>query len=258
MNETTPAPRTGRWTATIVVLLCVVILLQIGLLLQRRGNRLDTSINRPPAPATIWSQADQIETMHAHINRLFDQAFNAPLTAPQPPVAVSNPPSTSSGGAVFSGEGAYDDPFARMRRMQRHIDAMFANTLNDISAPPPGFDEGWTRLEITPGFNIRDTETAYEVTVNLPGVDKSDIRVTLDQSVMGISAEQHLETATITSRGTPVGHSRQTTRFERRLRLPGAVGNPAEVRADYTNNLLRIIVPKQQGTPQQPNPIQVQ
>lgn len=251
MSETAPGTRTGKLTVTVTVLLCVVILLQLSILLQRRFVRHDLSATRP-TPDTTWSQTDRIETMHAHINRLFDQAFHTPL-APQPPVAVSNPPSTTGGGAVF-----IDDPFERMRRMQRHIDAMFADTLNDLSTPPQGLDEGWTRLEVTPGFNIRDTENAYEVTVNLPGVDKSDIQITLNHSVMGIAAEQHLETSTVTARGTPVGRSRRTTRFERRLRLPGAVDDPGEVRADYTNNLLRIVVPKQQGTPETPNPIQVQ
>ena len=238
-------------TVTVIVLLCMVILLQAGLLLQRRATQ--PSNCRQPTPGTTWSQADRIETMHAHINRLFDQAFQSPFGVPQPPVAASNPPSTTGGGAV-----SFENPFEHMRRMQHHIDALFADTLNDLSAPPPSLDEGWTRLDITPGFNIRDTEDAYEVTVTLPGVDRSDIHITLDHSVMGIAAEQHLETSTVTARGTPVGRSRQTARFERRLSLPAAVDNPADVRADYTNNLLRIIVPKRQDTPQPPKPIRVQ
>lgn len=232
MNEAPTTSRTHRLLTAVIILLCVVALLQLGLLLQRHLT------SRPPA--SVWSSSDEMESMHARINRLFDQAFRTPHQISQPPADPAAPPPAQDGSAVSS----FQDPFEHMRRMQRQIDAMFAGALNDLHGRPPAFDEGWTHLEITPGFSIRDTDNAYEITVNLPGVDPADIHISLEDSVLGLVVEQNTRTSTTTNHGTTVRRSLQTSRFERHLRLPDATDSHEAIQAVYEQNVLKITVPK--------------
>lgn len=202
-----------------VILFCLIVLLQLGLLLQRHLNQRVLS--------------------------------TSPETSPAAPVIL---PALSRGSAVSFSE----DPFEHMRRMQRQIDAMFAGALNELSSPPRGFDEGWSRLEVTPGFSVRLTDSTYEVTVHLPGVDKADIQVSLDESVLSLVVNQTSRSATKTATGTTLRESQQTSRFERHLRLPGATGNQEDIRAVFEQGVLRITVPKVQKDDVKPKSIPVQ
>jgi HSP20 family molecular chaperone IbpA len=231
MNEFLTSPRTPRLLTAVLVLLCLVVLLQLGLLLQRHLNRTHPTPVKPPA-APVWSPTDEMESLHARINRMFDQTFRFPSAE------RADPPGGDS--AVASSE----DPFTHMRRMQRQIDALFAGAMNDLGNQSPGFDEGWTRLEITPGFSIRDTGNSYVITVHLPGVDKSDIHISMTDSVLGLIANQTTRTA--------------TRRFERHLRLPGAAGNQEDIQAVYDHNVLHITVPKTEPVASEPKSIPVQ
>jgi HSP20 family protein len=231
MNESLPSSRTPRLLTAVIVLLCLVVLLQLGLLLQRHLNRARPTPAKPPA-APVWSPSAEMESLHARINRMFDQAFSPPAERAEPLPA----PGDSAGASL-------EDPFTHMRRMQRQIDALFAGAMNDLVSQPPGFDEGWTRLEITPGFSIRDTGNSYVITVHLPGVDKSDIHISLDDSVLGLIVNQATRTA--------------TRRFERHLRLPGATGNQKDVQAIYDHNVLEITVPKIEPVTSEPKSIPV-
>ena len=143
-----------------------------------------------------------------------------------------------------------------MRRMQHQIDSLFAAALQDLDRQTPEFDEGWTHLEITPGFGIQDTDASYEIAIHLPGVEKSAIHVALQDSVLAIVVTQATHTAT-TSKGG-VRRSSQSSRFERHLRLPDATDKPAEVKAAYDNGVLKITVPKRAPQDTSTHPITIQ
>lgn len=223
MSESMEKLRTPRLLMVAVVLFCLIILLQLGLMLQRHLNR--PSAGAGPDVNAVWTQADEIEFMHARINRLFDQAFRSTLSVPQPPAAVTNAP-IADGSAV-----SFEDAFAHMRRMQRQIDELFDQGFERPAPRRHGFDEGWSRLQVTPGFNVQDKESAYEVAIRLPGIDKSGIQITLNGSVLSIVAQQE---------------SRNSSRhFERHLRLPGATSDQGKIRAIFTNELLSITIPRE-------------
>lgn len=249
MTEMMTKPRTSRLLMVAVVLFCVIILLQLGLMLQRQLNRSSSGALSGVKPA--WSQMDEMESMHAGINRLFDQAFhNHPPTVPQPPAAVSNTP--SAGGSAVS----FEDPFVHMRRMQHQIDAMFAHALDNQGNPGAGFDEGWARLQVTPGFNIREKEDSYEVAIRLPGMDKSGIHISLEGSVLSIVAEQESR-QNVEKAGVPHQFRRASQYFERHLRLPGATSDQAKIKAAFTNDILSISIPKEAAPRPVAQPIKV-
>jgi len=238
MTETMEKPRTTRLLMVVVGLLSVIILLQLGLILQRHLNRPSASRSVSDVHS-IWNQGDTIESMHTDINRLFEQAFRKSFSVPQPPAAMSNAP--FAGGSAVS----FEDPFVHMRRMQRQIDAMFAQALDERIPRSAGFDEGWARLQVTPGFNIRENDSAYEVLIRLPGVDKSGIQITLHGAVLSIVAEQEYQQRTENAGDASRQIHHTSQHYERHLRLPGATSDQGKIKAAFTNDLLTITIPKE-------------
>jgi len=253
MSETDTNQGTSRRLLTAaIVLFCLILLFQLGLLLQRH---LAHSATPTPAAASLeiaWNPDDEISAMHTRINQLFDQAFDSSFS-PHPPAAASSP--GLNGG---SADSSFDNPFVHMHRMQRQIDALFSGAMVNRTYRPSRFDEGWAHLEITPGFSVRDTGDVYEITVQLPGVNKSNIHIQMDHSVLGLSVEQDLREATVAPDGGTVRQSRQTNRFERHLRLPDATDRQDAIKATLNHGVLHIVVPKapQTNAPAHSVPIQ--
>ena len=70
MTELMAKSGTSRLLAGVVVLFCVIILLQLGLLLQRHLGR-PVAPSAPPVAPSVWSQADEVGAMFA---RALDEA----------------------------------------------------------------------------------------------------------------------------------------------------------------------------------------
>lgn len=92
---------------------------------------------------------------------------------------------------------------------------------------------GWP---FSPVFDAVETETGYEVTAELPGVEAADIEVVVEEGVLSLCAERKREA----SEGQP---ARSLGRFERSIRFPAAVDDAA-VTARHRNGVLTIHVPK--------------
>jgi HSP20 family protein len=262
-DPVTTSKRTTRLLMAAVILLCVVVALQIGLLLERRSApesrplaavfppvskpTLFTRIRNwfsPPKPTnvvtpdTVWSQFGEMERMHDQINRMFEQTFRDVHSLPLAPAAASN--ATTSGGGAPS-------PFHHIDHMRRQIDAMFASAMSDFDSHAAGFEDGWSELALTPSLSVRDMGGAYEIAVQIPGVDKSNIRVSMDGSILDIAVAFD-NTASGRTGNRSAWQSRQAGRFERRLKLPGATARHEDVKATYDGGVLRINVPKMAGT----------
>lgn len=241
----------SKLLTAVVVLLVVVAILQLALLLQRHLSRPSSLNSGIPAREVSWSPDDEMAAMQARINQMFAQAIS-PSFSSQPPAAAAPTP-TAGGSAVSSSE----DPWLMMRLMQQRIDALFASTANLHHHEPAGFDNGWTRLEITPGFSVQDQGDSYVVRVQLPGVDKSSIHIKMEDSVLGLLVDQSDQESGVDRRGMRQ-QSQRSLHFERQLRLPGATSRQELVQATFEKGLLRITVPRetQPDKPAQSIPIQ--
>jgi len=259
MESQTPT-RHSRWLPVIVGLLGLVVLLQVVILFERNAQpgfpypfitepprvslwdrakaRLWPAKAVPPTapltPDTVWDDVHRMDHMHNQINRMFEEAFQTSEMPPPSAAAVSN---------AEAGSSAFPDPLRYMQAMRRQIDAMFATARNDPSAGRTGFEDGWAALAVTPSLTVRDTDDTYEVSVPLPGFDKSAIHVTLDGSVLDIVAEQRHDT-TGTNFTSAAWSAHSASRFERRLLLPKAAPRAGGVRATFHDDVLRVSVPK--------------
>lgn len=102
------------------------------------------------------------------------------------------------------------------------------------SAGPPAW---------TPDFDIAETDSAFIVRADLPGVTQKDLEIRVDQGVLSVKGGRQAESAgddapRFSRRERPVGT------FARRFRIPDSVDADG-VKAAYANGVLELTLPKQ-------------
>ena len=131
------------------------------------------------------------------------------------------------------------DPFVSFRReMDRLFDDFFAPTF----APAEGRSfaaDGAGQLR--PSLEVRDTEQAFVVTAELPGIDQKDVDVTLRDNALIISGEKRQEHEE--NSGGRRWSERSFGRFERVIPLPEEV-DADRVEANFKNGVLKVTLPK--------------
>ena len=109
------------------------------------------------------------------------------------------------------------------------------------------FDDGApaARAEATraPALDVRETETAYVVTVDLPGVSKEQVKVSIEGKRVSIEAEVKSEGEK--KDGHRVIYSeRKVSRFARNFVLPVPV-KEGDAKATFMDGVLELELPKQ-------------
>jgi len=131
-------------------------------------------------------------------------------------------------------------PRVHLHRMQREIDRMFETAWRDMPslATPFRMDDEWDTLHTMPAMDLKETPDAYIVSVCLPGIAKSDIRISIEGALLAISAS-HMST-----NSTAESTRRNRWSFDRRIRLPEAPSRIEDITAMYENGLLRVTLPR--------------
>lgn len=94
----------------------------------------------------------------------------------------------------------------------------------------------------TPRVDIAEKKDRYELTAELPGVDKKDIDVTLDNGLLTISAESRFENKE-EKEGRLIRQERRYGKFVRSFNL-GTDVKDDDIKAEFKNGLLTLTVPK--------------
>jgi len=106
-----------------------------------------------------------------------------------------------------------------------------------------------------PRVDISDHSDHYQLVAEMPGIDKSDIHVSIDESVLSI------ETKRPTQEDTPEGTSRiRTERYLGDYKRSFTLGENIDrdnISAQFENGLLILSVPKQKEVVQQPTKIDI-
>lgn len=94
--------------------------------------------------------------------------------------------------------------------------------------------------------DVRESDTAYTVQAEIPGVPKEDIHVSLDGGVVTVSAEVKQEDSQ--SRDEKVLRTeRYYGSVSRSFQLPAEVDS-TKAEAKYDNGVLKLTLPKRQGS----------
>ena len=98
-----------------------------------------------------------------------------------------------------------------------------------------------------PAVDVAETDTAYQVKAELPGIRKEDLDVTVDDGVLTIKAEhnkaEHNNNQEQTENGQLIRQERSYGKFARSLRL-GANVNEETITAKYRDGVLHVTLPK--------------
>lgn len=103
-----------------------------------------------------------------------------------------------------------------------------------------GFEFGdWPELARRPMANVRETDKAYILSAEIPGIPKEDIEISVNGNLLTIRAEHNEEK----DEGEQQGYRRQHRSFRQSFTLPSTVDG-SQVEAHCDNGLLEIWIPK--------------
>jgi len=131
--------------------------------------------------------------------------------------------------------GTMDDQFGRM------VENMFQDFLAPLAQGGRAADDGLG----VPRLDVSESDQAFEVRAELPGVQKDDIKVSIDGARVTIEGE--CQQGNEQRQGEQVVYSeRSIRRYQRSFTLPSEVDDAtAEARLD--NGILMLTLPKKQG-----------
>lgn len=144
-------------------------------------------------------------------------------------------PWTRGGGLTpFGGR----DPFANFRQeMDRLFEDFFAPTEPRTFARPTLM----AAVALWPRIDLHETEQAYTVTAELPGIEEKDVELNLKENVLTLSGEKRSERQE--GEGEQRYSERSYGRFERIIPFEVEV-DPDKVEANFNNGVLTINLPK--------------
>ena len=133
-----------------------------------------------------------------------------------------------------------DWPFGLFRR-----DPFFTSPFTELDRFWSDFDALAQRQSMyIPALDINETPNAYMVSVELAGVPKENVKVTLKDNVLNIQGEkkwEHEESNPTTHRS-----ERSYGQFSRSVRLPEEVVDQDGIKAQFKDGVLKLVVPKVQ------------
>lgn len=137
--------------------------------------------------------------------------------------------------------------FDELNRVQREMDTSFGERGLPSSiraAAGRGF----------PPLNVGATPEAMEVLVFVPGIDSSGLEITLDKGILTVAGTRNSGIPEASERLDVYKHERFHGAFKRVISLSEDV-DPAQVKANYRDGVLRITAPRREKA--QPQRIEV-
>lgn len=99
----------------------------------------------------------------------------------------------------------------------------------------------------SPLVDIRETDGAYVLDMDLPGYSENDVSLSLKDRVLTISSVVQAdkeEKAKVEEKAEYLIRERRETRFVRRFSLPRDI-DPEKVEANFKNGVLTVTIPRQ-------------
>ena len=108
--------------------------------------------------------------------------------------------------------------------------------------------EVWARGEMMPQLDVTEDDEAFQVTIDLPGLDEKDVDVTLSDHVLTIRGEKEEEKETKEKEYSR--RERAYGAFRRSIEIPAAV-DASKIEASFKKGVLTIQLPKTEEAQQQ-------
>ena len=124
------------------------------------------------------------------------------------------------------------DPFREFRTLKEELDRFFEDYLGRREAG---------ELVWVPAVNLEETDDKFVLHVELPGLNKEDIKVSVTENTVSVYGERKWEKA----EESATLHRAEffTGRFRRTITLPAEI-DTSKVRASYKDGVLTVELPK--------------
>lgn len=129
-----------------------------------------------------------------------------------------------------------EDFMKPFRELQREIDRIFEDFFTPVT-------RRGTFYSYLPDTDVYETDDSVVVEVEVPGMDKKDFEVKVEDGILRITGEKKLEREKENRNYKMV--ERCYGKFQRTLALPDYV-DPEKIKAKYENGVLTISLPKRE------------
>lgn len=134
------------------------------------------------------------------------------------------------------------------------LDNFFENPWTGLSAFENTLGNKGTAF--SPRVDVREKDNGYEISAELPGVNKDDVNVTLNNGILSIQAETRHEDKEEKG-GRVIRQERRYGKFVRSFDLGNQVKDN-DIKAHFADGVLRLEVPKTATEEEKPKRIEIQ
>jgi len=138
-------------------------------------------------------------------------------------------------------------PFNSLACWPRDVGRLFGNGLHAVNEDFAAGEYNWK-----PAIDVREITNGYLIRADLPGVQRDDVEITVNDNVLTIRGKRNLGDSGDDAK--VLRSERIGGNYYRKLKLPTTI-NRDEISAKYENGVLEILLPK--GTDAQPRRISV-
>ncbi len=136
------------------------------------------------------------------------------------------------------------DPFRDLSMLQDRMNRLFDDAGRTWRPDEPAATTSWS-----PSVDIFETEGEIVVKAELPGMDRKDIQLNLENNVLSLRGERKFQKETKDDNYHRIERSYGV--FSRAFSIPATV-DEERIRADYKDGVLKIVLPKKdQAKPKQ-------
>lgn len=129
------------------------------------------------------------------------------------------------------------DPFKELEDVSSRLSRMFGRPLGRLDAN----SDMLAMVDWTPSADISETDTAYLIKADIPGVKKEDVKVTIQEGMLTIQGERKMEKEEEDKKFHRIERSYGS--FMRSFRLPDDADESA-VKAEFKDGMLNVTVTK--------------
>ena len=127
------------------------------------------------------------------------------------------------------------DPFRDLQTLKDKMDRLFEDTFHR-SEGSDIFQGAWA-----PSVDVYESESALVMEAELPGVQKNDVKVTVENGVLTLKGERKFDKETKEENYHRIERSYGS--FSRSFTLPTAV-DPSKIEATQKDGVLKVVIPK--------------
>jgi HSP20 family protein len=122
--------------------------------------------------------------------------------------------------------------------LHREIDRLFDDFSDDF-----GLSGNQGTSNLMPSIDVTETDKEIAITVEMPGLERKDVNISLENDVLTIRGEKKMEAEKDDKSKNVHLAERSYGVFYRALQLPPGV-DPSSVQATMSNGVLKITIPK--------------